>query len=173
MGVIPPIRSLRSQRKKHLQSLGKDDAPVAQSLCLWNRFVDDISFDETKWKAASPFELFSVRIERGDAPDAPPPLCLLVCKAFQHYIKTWMGTRDSGAACADVTWKINVANWGLFIFAGMATHYVADVGHRRCTALPFSMSFGPKEDLPNLYWSLKGTLAFYEKYCDIKLTWTS
>ena len=80
-----------------------------------------------------------------------------------------MSTRDKGAACADVTWKLNVANWGLFIFAGMATHYCKDVGHRRCTALPFSMSFGPKEDLPNLYWSLKATLAFYEKHCSIKL----
>ena len=140
-------------------------APVSDSLFLWKRFVSSIAFEKEKWKAATPFQLFSVTIEAADA----PPICLLVCKAFLQYIVSWMKTRTSGAACCDTTWKLNSADWGLFTFAGMATHLVPRDGHRRCMALPFSMTFGPKEDTPTLYWSIKNTLAFYEKHCGVIL----
>ena len=166
--LIPPVESLRGQRKKYLRescSDGNRSVNVSTSRILWKRFVTSIAFDEEQWKVAQPFRLFSVTIDEVDA----PPICLLVCKAFLHYIQTWKNTRKSGAVCGDTTWKLNVAEWGLFVFAGMATHFVPKDGHRRCMALPFSMTFGPKEDIPTLDWAIKGTFAFYEKRCGVSL----
>lgn len=100
--------------------------------------------------------------------DNAPPI-VLVCKAFLEFVVRWMKTRTRGAACCDTTWKMNVAEWGLFVIAGMATHYVAAAGHRRGMGLPFSMTFGPKEDQGTLYCSIKATFAFYEKHFGIEL----
>jgi hypothetical protein len=95
-----------------------------------------------KWDAAPLFEMFSVTINelapsRRQEPDAPP-ICLLACKAFLHHIVSWKNARTSGsgAACCDVSWKVNIAEWGLVTIAGMATHFVPRDGHRRCMGLP-------------------------------------
>ena len=153
------------KRTKEVQSACAGDAQVSQSVLQWKRFVRDIAYDPKEGETASPFRLFSVTIELAEA----PPICLLVCRAFLHYIRSWMKTRKSGAACGDTTWKVNVAGWGLFVIAGMATHFVPRYGHRRCTGFPWSMTFGPKEDGPTLYWALKGTLAFYKKHFGVSL----
>ena len=115
--LIPPIQCVRNQRKQYLKSVGVGDAPVSDSLFLWKRFVSSIAFEKEKWDAATPFQLFSVAIEAADA----PPICLLVCKAFLQYIVSWMKTRTSGAACCDTTCKLSIADWGLFMFAGVET----------------------------------------------------
>ena len=168
--LILPIESLRGQQKKcrtQVESRRVDHLlQGSTSRILWDRVVSSIPFEKEKWKVAQPFELFSVTFEEVDA----PPICLLVCKAFLQYIKSWKNTRASGAVCCDTTWKLNVAEWGLFTFAGMATHFVQKDGHRRCMALPFSMTFGPKEYIPTLlHWAIKGTFAFYEKYGGVNM----
>ena len=164
---VPNIASLRGQRKKHLMKSGVAGAavPTSTSMIIWKNFVSSIAFEKEKWKVAQPFRLFSVTIDEVDA----PPICLLVCKAFLQYIESWKNTRTSGAVCCDTTWKLNVAQWGLFVIAGMATHFRPKDGHRRCMALPFSMTFGPKEDIPTLDWAIKGTFAFYHKHFGVSL----
>jgi hypothetical protein len=163
--MIPPIQALRSQRKEYLKSEGAGDVQVSGSVLLWKRFIESIAYDTAKWRKAPPFELFSVKIESDNA----PPICILVCKAFHEFVVRWKRTRTSGAACCDTTWKLNVAEWGMFVIAGMATHYVPAAGHRRGMGLPFSMTFGSKEDECTLYWSMKSTFAFYEKHFGIAL----
>ena len=76
--LIPPIQSVKNQRKKEVQSACAGDAQVSQSVLQWKRFVRDIAYDRKEWETASPFRLFSVTIELAEA----PPICLLVCRAF-------------------------------------------------------------------------------------------
>ena len=135
-------QALRSQRKKFLRSHGACDERVSDSLLLWKRFVASIAFDQKKWDAAPLFKMFSVTInDLAPSPTEPdaPPICLLVCKAFLDHIMAWKNTRTtgSGAACCDVSWKLNIAGWGLVTIAGMATHFVKRDGHMRCMCLPY------------------------------------
>jgi hypothetical protein len=130
---VPTIQALRSQRKKFQRSHGACDERVSDSLLLWKRFVASIAFDQKKWDAAPLFKMFSVTINQlAPSPTEPdaPPICLLVCKAFLHHIMAWKNTRTtgSGAACCDVSWKLNIAGWGLVTIAGMATHFVEKKG---------------------------------------------
>ena len=112
---VPPIQALRSQRRKFQRSDGACDERVSDSLLLRKRFVASIAFDKEKLDDAPLFEMFSVAINelepsRRQEPDAPP-MCLLVRKAFLHHIVSWKNTRTSGygAACCDVSWKVNLA----------------------------------------------------------------
>ena len=166
VGRIPPMRTLRTQRDHALAENSNGDPKVSDSLFLWKRFVSSIVFEKAAWDDAPPFQLFSVAIDVRGA----PPICILVCKAFLHFLRCWMNSRTRGAACADTTWKVTVAEWGLFVIAGMARHFHRNSGMRRALGLPLSLTFGPKEEPESLQLSLKLTFAFYEKYFHIKVT---
>ena len=132
---------------------------------LWQQFIQDIAYSKAAWEKASPFQLFSVDIEEDDK----PPVCVLVCKAFLHFLKCWTESRIRGAVCIDSTWKICVAEWCLTTICGMASHYVAQDGMRRSMGLPLSLTLGQKESTPVLSCAIKCTLAFYEKHFGISL----
>ena len=100
--LIPPMQALRSQRRCFLNAQGFSDGAVSSSILFWRQFVDSIAYDLAAWEAASPFQLFSVRVEGADI----PPIRVLVCKAFLHFLRCLMKTRARGAACGDTTYKV-------------------------------------------------------------------
>ena len=55
--LIPPIESIRSQRKQFQTSDGACDVRVSGSVLLWERFVSSIAFEREKWKAAPLFQM--------------------------------------------------------------------------------------------------------------------
>ena len=157
--AIPAIEALRGQRKRFLQAERAGDVKVSDSVILWKQFVGEIAFDMARWERAGLFTFFSVRVEKEGA----PPIALLVSKACLHYVRCWVKTRKQGSICVDSCFGLNVSDWPLASIGGMAQHYDATSHMRRAMGLPFSMNFGPKEDVSVQTLALECTFAFFEK----------